>query len=151
VADTAAELARDHRRNYACSRLLKDGMRWFVEWTRFRLVLATTISSHKRCQSRYSQRVAVGFGNGLYGEYNACPRKQSYLPRVVVWLHFTMNGDAIDNKALDAARNPLQRILCQRLFAVENAGAGIDQSMHSAAVRHGASLPASTAGDFGSP
>jgi hypothetical protein len=30
-------------------------------------------------------------------------------------------------------------------------GAGIDQSMHSAAVRHGASLPASTAGDFGSP
>ena len=71
---------------------------------------------------RYRDCVAVGFRNRLQRFRESLP------PEAIV---FAFSGSvialydkrrrALDNKALDAARDPLQRILCQRLFAVENA------------------------------
>ncbi|SLW76134.1 Uncharacterised protein [Klebsiella variicola] len=95
-------------------------MRWFVEWTRFRLVLATTISSHKRCQSRYSQRVAVGFGNCLYRRIQRLSTETIIFTarRGVVAFHDEW-VIAINHKSLDTPSYTLQRVNCKRLFAVK--------------------------------
>ncbi|VUC84993.1 Uncharacterised protein [Raoultella terrigena] len=95
-------------------------MSWFVEWARFSLVLATTISSHKRCQSRYRQRITMSFGDCLYWRIQPLPTETIIFTacRSVVAFHDEW-VIAIDHKSLDTPCYTLQRINCKRLFAVK--------------------------------
>jgi hypothetical protein len=88
----------------------------------------------------------VGFGNGLYWRIQRLSTETIIFTarRGVVAFHDEW-VIAIDHKSLDARAIRFSVFSASGFLRSNIDGVGMDQSMHSAAVRHGASLPVSTA------
>ncbi len=153
VADTAAELARAitgatmHARDclrMVCAGLLSGrGFAWY--WL-------PPFPAINGARVGYSQRVAVGFGNGLYWRIQRLSTETIIFTarRGVVAFHDEWLSLSTTNLWIPRAIR--FNVLTASGFLRSNIdGVGMDQSMHSAAVLHAASLPVSTAVDLGSP